>query len=43
MDAFFDGVMVMAEDPAVRDNRFALLALVAGLFENIADFSKIST
>lgn len=43
VDAFFDGVMVMAEDPAVRDNRFALLALVAGLFENIADFSKIST
>jgi glycyl-tRNA synthetase beta chain len=43
VDAFFDGVMVMAEEPAVRDNRFALLALVAGLFENIADFSKIST
>jgi glycyl-tRNA synthetase beta chain len=43
VDDFFDGAMVMAEDPAVRDNRFALLALVAGLFENIADFSKIST
>ncbi len=43
VDAFFDGVMVMADDPAIRGNRFALLALVAGLFENIADFSKIST
>lgn len=43
VDDFFDGVMVMADDPAIRANRFALLSLVAALFENIADFSKIST
>ncbi|MFZ7125404.1 MAG: glycine--tRNA ligase subunit beta [Desulfobacterales bacterium] len=43
VDAFFDGVMVMAEDPRLRNNRLALLAQIAHLFETIADFSKIST
>jgi glycyl-tRNA synthetase beta chain len=43
VDAFFDGVLVMAEDPAVRSNRFALLADIAALFDNLADFSKITT
>ncbi len=43
VDAFFDGVMVMAEDFNVRNNRLALLSDIASLFENIADFSKIST
>ncbi len=43
VDAFFDGVLVMAEEPEIRNNRFALLAEIAGLFENIADFSKITT
>lgn len=42
VDAFFDGVMVMAEDAAVRTNRLALLTAVAHLFEGIADFSRIS-
>lgn len=42
VDAFFDGVMVMAEDQAVRTNRLALLTAVARLFEGIADFSRIS-
>ncbi|MBW1894406.1 MAG: glycine--tRNA ligase subunit beta [Deltaproteobacteria bacterium] len=41
VDAFFDGVMVMAEDKKIRKNRFALLSEIAGLFKNIADFSKI--
>jgi len=41
VDVFFDGVMVMTEDKKVRNNRFALLSEIAGLFENIADFSKI--
>jgi glycyl-tRNA synthetase beta chain len=42
VDAFFDDVMVMAEDAAVRRNRLSLLALVAGLFDRFADFSKLS-
>ncbi len=43
VDAFFDGVLVMAEDLAVRANRLALLGRVAALFARIADFSKITT
>lgn len=43
VDAFFDGVMVMAEDVRLRENRLAMLARIAALFETIADFSKIST
>jgi len=43
VDAFFDGVMVMAEDPQLRANRLALLGQIAALFDLFADFSKIST
>jgi glycyl-tRNA synthetase beta chain len=39
VDAFFDGVMVNAEDPALRNNRLALLADLRGLFTRIADLS----
>ncbi len=42
VDAFFDGVMVMAKEEAVRTNRLALLTAVAALFTGIADFSKIA-
>lgn len=42
VDGFFDGVMVMAKDEAVKNNRLALLTAVAGLFAGIADFSRIS-
>jgi glycyl-tRNA synthetase beta chain len=42
VDAFFDGVMVMAEDEAVKRNRLALLTQVAGLFSGLADFSRIA-
>ncbi len=42
VDDFFDGVLVMAEDDRVKQNRFALLRCIAGLFERIADFSKLS-
>jgi glycyl-tRNA synthetase beta chain len=42
VDAFFDGVMVMAEDEQVRNNRLALLTGIARLFSAIADFSRIS-
>jgi glycyl-tRNA synthetase beta chain len=41
IDSFFDGVMVMAEDPALRANRLALMRRVAALFADVADFRKI--
>jgi glycyl-tRNA synthetase beta chain len=41
VDAFFDGVMVMAEDSAVRENRLALLARLRGLFLRVADLSRL--
>jgi glycyl-tRNA synthetase beta chain len=42
VDAFFDGVMVMAEDERVKANRLALLTQVADLFADIADFTRIA-
>ena len=39
VDGFFDGVMVNAEDPALRRNRLALLAQVRHQFTRIADLS----
>jgi glycyl-tRNA synthetase beta chain len=41
VDGFFEQVMVMTEDAALRDNRLALLAGLEGLFMEIADFSCI--
>ncbi len=41
VDAFFDGVMVMVEDPAKRDNRLALLATLRQQFLAIADISVL--
>jgi glycyl-tRNA synthetase beta chain len=41
VDAFFDAVMVMAPDAAVRANRLALLERVLGDLSGIADFSEI--
>jgi glycyl-tRNA synthetase beta chain len=42
IDDFFDGVMVMVEDEAVRNNRLALLDGIGQLFLRIADFSKLT-
>jgi glycyl-tRNA synthetase beta chain len=42
IDEFFDGVMVMVEDEAVRNNRLALLEEIGKLFLRIADFSKLT-
>lgn len=42
VDGFFDSVMVMAEDPAVRENRLALLGATQSLFFQVADLSVIS-
>jgi glycyl-tRNA synthetase beta chain len=41
VDAFFEAVMVMSPDEAVRANRLALLEKVLGDFSGIADFSEI--
>jgi glycyl-tRNA synthetase beta chain len=41
VDAFFDKVMVMAEDEQVRENRLALLTRIARLFSGVADFGRI--
>jgi glycyl-tRNA synthetase beta chain len=42
VDAFFDKVMVMAEDRKVRDNRLALLNSIRGLYFRIADLSRLT-
>ncbi len=41
VDAFFDQVMVMDEDPVLRANRLALLAQLRGLFAGVADLSRL--
>jgi glycyl-tRNA synthetase beta chain len=41
VDAFFDKVMVMADDRAVRANRLHLLASVQRLFLEVADLSRL--
>ncbi|WP_288404933.1 glycine--tRNA ligase subunit beta, partial [uncultured Pseudomonas sp.] len=41
VDAFFDEVLVNAEDERVRANRYALLAHLRGLFLGIADISVL--
>jgi glycyl-tRNA synthetase beta chain len=41
VDKFFDGVMVMADKEAVRNNRLSLLAELLREFTTIADFSEI--
>ncbi|MEX1266449.1 MAG: DALR anticodon-binding domain-containing protein, partial [Woeseia sp.] len=42
VDAFFDGVMVMTDDEALRKNRLALLAGLRAQFLNIADISRLA-
>ncbi|MDH5784303.1 MAG: glycine--tRNA ligase subunit beta [Chromatiales bacterium] len=41
VDTFFDEVMVMAEDAAVRGNRLALLSKLSGLFLEVADLGQL--
>ena len=41
IDAFFDGVMVNADDAAVRANRQALLKQLRELFLQVADISVL--
>ena len=42
VDDFFDSVMVMDEDSALRANRLALLFRLKALFDRIADLSVLS-
>lgn len=41
IDAYFEHVMVMAPEEAVKNNRLATLAAIAGDVSSIADFSKL--
>ncbi|MGH8450119.1 glycine--tRNA ligase subunit beta [Pseudomonas sp.] len=41
VDAFFEAVMINAEDAGVRKNRYAMLARLRGLFIDIADISVL--
>jgi glycyl-tRNA synthetase beta chain len=42
VDAFFEAVMVMAEDPALRTNRLALLASLYARMNRVADLSRLA-
>ncbi len=43
VDAFFDKVMVNAEDPALKANRLGLLATLHQAMNRVADLSKLAT
>jgi glycyl-tRNA synthetase beta chain len=43
LDDFFDKVMVMVDDEAIRSSRLCLLQTVASTFQSIADFSEVVT
>ena len=42
VDAFFNDIMVMAEDPALRNNRLALLSQLHALMNQVADISRLA-
>ncbi|MBZ8139051.1 glycine--tRNA ligase subunit beta [Rubrivivax gelatinosus] len=42
VDAFFDAVMVNAEDPALRRNRLALLGTLHAAMNRVADLSRLA-
>ncbi len=43
VDAFFDSVMVNADDPALRANRLGLLATLHSAMNRVADLSRLAT
>ncbi len=43
VDTFFDDVMVMDKDEALKNNRIALLAKIDSLFMQVADFSRLQS
>ena len=42
VDAFFEAVLVNADDPSLRRNRLRLLAALRDVTRSVADFSQIS-
>jgi glycyl-tRNA synthetase beta chain len=42
VDAFFDSVMVMAEEKALRQNRLALLSDLRQAMNRVADISRLA-
>ncbi|MHB1232670.1 MAG: glycine--tRNA ligase subunit beta [Burkholderiales bacterium] len=42
VDRFFDEVMVMADEPLIRNNRLALLKALGDLLNRVADISKLA-
>ena len=42
IDAFFDGVKVMDDDPAIRTNRMCLLNAFVATFAHVADFGRMA-
>jgi glycyl-tRNA synthetase beta chain len=42
VDAFFDSVMVMAEDAALRSNRLGLLKDLRDAMNRVADISRLA-
>jgi len=42
VDRFFDEVMVMADDEALKQNRLALLSQLREPFHSVADISRLS-
>jgi glycyl-tRNA synthetase beta chain len=42
VDAFFDSVLVMVDDQALRQNRLALLADLRQAMNRVADISKLA-
>jgi glycyl-tRNA synthetase beta chain len=43
VDRFFDEVMVMVDDPSIKNNRLALLDQLLQSFRKVADFSRIQS
>jgi len=43
VDQFFDEVMVMVDDIPLRENRLRLLAALSGLFNQVADISRLAS
>ena len=43
VDAFFDGVMVNADDPALRANRLALLGTLHASMNRVADLARLAS
>jgi glycyl-tRNA synthetase beta chain len=43
VDAFFDGVMVNADDPQLRANRLALLSALHAAMNRVADLSRLAS